>query len=381
MDVNPEERARGKTQELSLCSFVVAAGGGSPVKINVLDAPGHRNYVGEMIDGSSRADVGILVVSARSGEFEAGFRGGQTREHLRLLRASSSVGKLVVLVNKMDEVGWESGRLAEITRKLSKFIGGLFGEYTVIPVSGMGGDNLVKRREGSERTLLEELTEYGSVSGNTNKGSNSNKGSNNNKGSNDNNNNSNYGNSNYTNQLNALVVERSRTSCAIKIEAGVLRTNEEYSLVSQGGTQVVVVSEVRDEEDEEADGSLLRGVYRIRLSRAVEAAVGSRIVDGALAERVVSRNRIVAVIGVYGDCSKCVTVGYSGVMHMNGVSVGVKVTGIWDTGKRKRRVAPVGEKSIVRIEIKDGIVVDRRKRERFSLRDEDATVGIGEIIG
>ncbi|ORD93423.1 ERF3 [Enterospora canceri] len=274
----------------------------------------------------------------------------------------------------MDEVGWESGRLAEITRKLSKFIGGLFGEYTVIPVSGMGGDNLVKRREGSERTLLEELTEYGSGSGNSNKGNNSNTNNNSNYD------NSNYGNNDNTNQLNALVVERSRTSCAIKIEAGVLRTNEEYSLVSQGGTQVVVVSEVRDEEDEEADGSLLRGVYRIRLSRAVEAAVGSRIVDGALAERVVSRNRIVAVIGVYGDCSKCVTVGYSGVMHMNGVSVGVKVTGIWDTGK-KRRVAPVGEKSIVRIEIKDGIVVDRRKRERFSLRDEDATVGIGEIIG
>jgi peptide chain release factor subunit 3 len=69
-------------------------------RYTILDAPGHKNFVPNMIQGASQADMGVLVISARKGEFETGYeRGGQTREHA-LLAKTLGVQKLVVVVNK-----------------------------------------------------------------------------------------------------------------------------------------------------------------------------------------------------------------------------------------------------------------------------------------
>lgn len=81
-------------------------------RFNILDAPGHKNYVPNMISGAAQADVAILVISARKGEFETGFeRGGQTREHA-LLAKTLGVKKMVVVINKMDDatVNWSKER-------------------------------------------------------------------------------------------------------------------------------------------------------------------------------------------------------------------------------------------------------------------------------
>jgi peptide chain release factor subunit 3 len=81
-------------------------------RYTLLDAPGHKGYVPNMIGGASQADVAVLVISARKGEFETGFeKGGQTREHARLVK-TIGVKYLVVVINKMDDptVAWSQER-------------------------------------------------------------------------------------------------------------------------------------------------------------------------------------------------------------------------------------------------------------------------------
>ena len=81
-------------------------------RYTILDAPGHKNYVPNMISGAAQADVGCLVISARRGEFETGFeKGGQTREHA-LLAKTLGIRFLVVVINKMDDhtVEWSEER-------------------------------------------------------------------------------------------------------------------------------------------------------------------------------------------------------------------------------------------------------------------------------
>lgn len=119
MDVNQEERQKGITVEVGRAHFC------TPNKrFTILDAPGHKNYVPNMITGVAQADVGVLVISARKGEFEAGFdRSGQTREHA-LLAKTLGVRKLVIVVNKMDEptVEWSKERFDTIQTKLGTYL-------------------------------------------------------------------------------------------------------------------------------------------------------------------------------------------------------------------------------------------------------------------
>merc|ERR1712100_21604 len=98
MDTSEEEKAKGKTVEVGRAHFET-----ENKRFTVLDAPGHKSYVPNMIAGASQADIGVLIISARKGEFETGFdRGGQTREHAMLAK-TLGVTYLVVVVNKMDD--------------------------------------------------------------------------------------------------------------------------------------------------------------------------------------------------------------------------------------------------------------------------------------
>ncbi|KAA3469467.1 eukaryotic peptide chain release factor GTP-binding subunit ERF3A-like [Gossypium australe] len=85
---------------------------------------GHKSYVPNMISGASQADIGVLVISARKGEFETGYeRGGQTREHVQLAK-TLGVSKLLVVVNKMDDhtVNWSKERYDDIESKMVPFL-------------------------------------------------------------------------------------------------------------------------------------------------------------------------------------------------------------------------------------------------------------------
>ena len=121
LDLTKEERSKGKTVEVGRAFFET-----DKRRYSILDAPGHKTYVPSMIGGASQADVGILVISARKGEYETGFeKGGQTREHAMLAK-TQGVNKLVVVINKMDDptVEWSEDRYKECTSKLSQFLKG-----------------------------------------------------------------------------------------------------------------------------------------------------------------------------------------------------------------------------------------------------------------
>ncbi|KAF6001318.1 eukaryotic peptide chain release factor gtp-binding subunit [Cyanidiococcus yangmingshanensis] len=145
LDLTEQERSKGKTTDYGVASFRTRT-----KHITIIDAPGHKAYVPAMISGTGQADVAILVISARKGEFEAGFeRGGQTREHAMLAK-TAGVRQLVVVVNKMDEptVQWSQERFRDICDKLTPFlkqIGYRPQELSWVPVSGYSGENLRER--------------------------------------------------------------------------------------------------------------------------------------------------------------------------------------------------------------------------------------------
>lgn len=146
MDACDEEREKGKTVEVGRAQFDTKT-----KKYTIFDAPGHKNYVPNMIMGAALADVGGLVISARKGEFEAGFEAqGQTREHAQLAK-SLGVQKLVVVVNKMDDCKWSRARFDEIKEKLTPFLnqtGYADKDLIWVPIAGLTGANIVAPLDG-----------------------------------------------------------------------------------------------------------------------------------------------------------------------------------------------------------------------------------------
>lgn len=138
LDTNLEERDRGKTVEVGRAFFQT-----NNRHFTILDAPGHKSFIPNMIGGAAQADVAVLVISARKGEFETGFeRGGQTREHAMLVK-TTGVRHVIVAVNKMDDVDWDKSRFIEIQNKLTPYLKTLdLTNVFYIPVSGLTGANL-----------------------------------------------------------------------------------------------------------------------------------------------------------------------------------------------------------------------------------------------
>ncbi|RYP16914.1 hypothetical protein DL765_004838 [Monosporascus sp. GIB2] len=159
LDQRTEERSRGVTIDIATNKFETES-----TSFTILDAPGHRDFIPNMIAGASQADFAILVVDATTGAFESGLK-GQTREHSLLLR-SMGVSRIIVAVNKLDTVDWSQERFDEITQQVSGFLsatGFQLKNVSFVPVSGLHGDNLVKRSANSAggwytgKTLIEEL--------------------------------------------------------------------------------------------------------------------------------------------------------------------------------------------------------------------------------
>ncbi|OQV20193.1 HBS1-like protein [Hypsibius exemplaris] len=165
LDETGEERSRGITIDVAQTSFET-----TNKCINLMDAPGHKDFIPNMITGTAQADVAVLVVDATRGEFETGFQsGGQTREHTLLAR-SLGVAQLVVAVNKMDTVNWSQERFDQIVQMLAPFfkaVGFKDADVDFVPCSGFTGDNLTESPRTVEAahwwtgpTLVERIDQF-----------------------------------------------------------------------------------------------------------------------------------------------------------------------------------------------------------------------------
>jgi elongation factor 1-alpha len=145
LDKLKAERERGITIDIALWKFST-----EKYDFTVIDAPGHRDFIKNMITGTSQADVAILVVPADVGGFEASFaKDGQTREH-SLLAYTLGIKQMIVFVNKMDStsVSYKKARYTEIVDNLKgalKKIGYKVKKIPFIPGSGFEGDNMMEK--------------------------------------------------------------------------------------------------------------------------------------------------------------------------------------------------------------------------------------------
>lgn len=173
LDKLKAERERGITIDIALWKFETAK-----YYVTIIDAPGHRDFIKNMITGTSQADCAVLIVAAGIGEFEAGIsKNGQTREHA-LLAFTLGVKQLIVGVNKMDmtDPPYSESRFEEIKKEVSSYIKKIGYNTTsvaFVPISGWHGDNMlepspktpwykgwkVERKDGNAegKTLIEAL--------------------------------------------------------------------------------------------------------------------------------------------------------------------------------------------------------------------------------
>ena len=143
LDKLKAERERGITIDIALWKFETAKS-----VFTIIDAPGHRDFIKNMITGTSQADVAILIIASGQGEFESGIsKEGQTREHA-LLAYTMGVKQMIVCMNKMDTVKYSEERYTEIKKEVSDFlkkIGYNPEKILFIPISGFNGDNMIDR--------------------------------------------------------------------------------------------------------------------------------------------------------------------------------------------------------------------------------------------
>jgi len=144
LDKLKAERERGITIDIALWKFESVTS-----VFTIIDAPGHRDFIKNMITGTSQADVAILMIASPTGEFESGWsKEGQTREHA-LLAFTMGVKQMLVCCNKMDAAGadYKEARYIEIKEEVSAYlkqVGYKVETVPFIPISGWNGDNMLE---------------------------------------------------------------------------------------------------------------------------------------------------------------------------------------------------------------------------------------------
>ncbi|CAL1701023.1 unnamed protein product [Somion occarium] len=368
LDSTPQERAKGKTVEVGRAYFETATR-----RYTILDAPGHKTYVPSMISGAAQADVAVLVISARKGEFETGFeKGGQTREHIMLVK-TAGVSKVIVVINKMDEstVNWDKSRFDEIKDKLTSFVRAagfnVKNDVSFIPVSAYTGANLKDRMTKAVcpwwdgPSLLELLDTMPMVHRNINA------------------------------PLMIPVSEKYKDMGTIvvgKMESGHLRKGDNL-LLMPNKTEVEAAA-IYNEMEDEVQSAFCGDNVRIRLRGVDDEDISPGFVLTSPTKPIHAVRQFEAQLAIL-DHKNIICAGYSAVMHCHTLAEEVTLSALLHyfdkaTGRKSKKppqFAKRGQKVVALIETAAPVCVERfvdyPQLGRFTLRDEGKTVAIGKI--
>lgn len=370
LDLTNEERSKGKTVEVGRGFFET-----EKRKYSILDAPGHKTYVPNMIGGASQADVGILVISARKGEYETGFeKGGQTREHAMLAK-TQGVNKLVVVINKMDDptVDWSHERYKECTTKLAQFLKGTGYNKNDVFFMPIAAQQLqgIKERVPKDKcpwydgpSLLEYLDGMSALERKVNA------------------------------PFMMAVAGKYRdmgTMIEGKIEAGVIKKG--MSVTMMPNKQSIEISAVYGETEDEIPIAQCGEQVRLRLRGIEEEEIMPGFVLCSPKRLVHNVSEFEAQIRIL-DLKSILTAGFNCVLHVHAaieeVTFAALLHKLQKGTNRKSKLPPShakkGESIIARLQVIGGagsVCVERfedyPQMGRFTLRDQGQTIAIGKI--
>uniref|UniRef100_A0A2A4JPB4 Tr-type G domain-containing protein n=1 Tax=Heliothis virescens TaxID=7102 RepID=A0A2A4JPB4_HELVI len=368
LDTNQEERDKGKTVEVGRAYFET-----DKKHFTILDAPGHKSFVPNMIGGAAQADLAVLVISARKGEFETGFdRGGQTREHAMLAK-TAGVKHLVALVNKMDDptVNWDEKRYNECRDKIMPYLKKLgfnpAKDLSFLPVSGQTGQGLLQKvteeicpwyRGPSFIQLIDELPSL---------------------------------NRKMDGPFIMPVVDKYKDMGTVlmgKVEAGVTRKGAALFLMPN---RVQVTVDQLWSDDIEVTSIGPGENVKVKLKGIEEEDVSPGFVLCDTAEPITT-GRVFDAQVVILEHKSIICAGYSAVMHIHCAAEEITVKALiclvdkktGEKSKTRPRFVKQDQVAIMRIECAGIICLEPFKKfaqmGRFTLRDENKTIAIGKVL-
>ncbi|KAI4324940.1 hypothetical protein MLD38_030381 [Melastoma candidum] len=369
MDTNEEERVKGITVEVGRAHFETET-----TRFTILDAPGHKSYVPNMISGASQADIGVLVISARKGEFETGYeKGGQTREHVQLAK-TLGVSKLLVVVNKMDDptVNWSKERYDEIESKMIPFLRtsgyNVKKDIQFLPISGLLGYNMKTRLDKSvcpwwSGPCIFEALDTIEVPPRDPKG-----------------------------PFRMPIIDKFKDMGTVvmgKVESGSIQEGESL-VVMPNKAQVKVLAIYCDENKVKRAGPGEN--LRVRVSGIEEEDILSGFVLSSLAKPIAAVTEFVAQLQILELLDNAIfTAGYKAVLHIHSVVEECEIVELLQqidpkTKKpMKKKVLFVKNGAVVvcRIQVNNLICVEKfsdfAQLGRFTLRTEGKTVAVGKV--
>lgn len=367
LDRLKEERERGITINLTFMKFET-----KKYFFTIIDAPGHRDFVKNMITGASQADAAILAVSAKKGEFEAGMSPeGQTREHL-ILAKTMGIDQIIVAVTKMDltEPPYDEKRYKEIVDTLTKFMksfGFKMDKVKFVPVVSPTGENITRKSENMKWYTGSTLEEY----------------------------------------LDALEMPPKPVDKPLRIpiqevysisgvgvvpvgrvETGVLKVGDKVVFMPVGKVAEVRSIETHHTKMDKAEpgdniGFNVRGVEKKDLKRGDVA--GSPNAPPTVADEFTAR-----VVVIWHPTA--ISVGYTPVVHVHTASVACRISELvakldpktGQEAEKNPQFLKMGEAGIVKFKPIKDLVVEKFNEfpplGRFAMRDMGKTIGVGIVI-